>query len=409
MTDNIPQLRFPGFEDEWKEKKLYEVSEKIQDGTHFSPKLDGSNDYKYITSKNIKDGYIDTSDIDYISKDEHLKIFSRCAVEYGDILLTKDGANTGNVCINNLREDFSLLSSVAFIRANKKDAVNTFIFQLLASPSGKREVQRSIAGQAITRITLNKLNNFYFSYPSLPEQTKIADFLTSVDKRISLLQKKKESLELYKKGIMQKIFSQQLRFKDENGNDFPDWKEKKLGDIASIQKGKGISKSDIDEEGLIECIRYGELYTSYKEIISSVISKTNLSLSELFLSKNNDVIIPSSGETQLDIATASCVLKDGVALGGDLNIIRSNENGIFLSYYLNNAKKYDIARISQGISVIHLYASKLRDLKILLPSFAEQEKIASFLSIIDKSIEKVSSQVEQLQSWKKGLLQRMFV
>ena len=119
------------------------------------------------------------------------------------------------------------------------------------------------------------------------------------------------------------------------------WKCKNLGDIAQFSKGKGISKADITNDGEFECIRYGELYTHYKETIKQVVSRTNLSADELVFSEVNDVIIPASGETQLDIATASCILKEGVALGGDLNIIKrclnnfsNNETDIQISDHL---------------------------------------------------------------------------
>jgi len=197
----------------------------------------------------------------------------------------------------------------------------------------------------------------------------------------------------------------ELRFPGFEG----EWVEKKLGEVASFSKGKGISKADIAEDGATECIRYGELYTVYSEVISKIVSKTNIDVNELVLSEENDVIIPASGETQIDIATASCVERSGIALGGDLNIIKSQIDGLFLSYYLNNARKRNIARLAQGISVVHLYASQLAILKIDLPCLREQMKIANFLSSIDKSIENIANQIEQSQKWKKGLLQRMFV
>jgi type I restriction enzyme S subunit len=195
-----------------------------------------------------------------------------------------------------------------------------------------------------------------------------------------------------------------LRFKEF----FGEWEEKKLEDIAKFSKGKSISKSDIVEDGILECIRYGELYTHYKETINEIYSKTNLDKNDLVVSEYGDIIIPASGETQIDIATASCVLKDGVALSGDLNIIKTDEDGVFLSYYLNNAKKYDIARLSQGISVVHLYSSQLKLLKLNLPQKQEQEKIASFLSSIDKKIEQLSKKDELLESYKKGVMQKIF-
>lgn len=186
------------------------------------------------------------------------------------------------------------------------------------------------------------------------------------------------------------------------------WKEYKLGDIAQFYKGKGISKNDVTDNGTIPCIRYGELYTHYKEVIDEVTSYTDLSIDDLFMSKVNDIIIPSSGETKEDIATASCVLRNNVALGGDINVIRTSNNGVFLSYYLNNAKKHDIAKIAQGISIIHLYNEQLRNLSVEIPNLEEQQKIAECLSSIDSYISSINEKVEQLKAHKKSLMQKLF-
>ena len=196
----------------------------------------------------------------------------------------------------------------------------------------------------------------------------------------------------------------ELRFPDFSNN----WKEKALGEIATFSKGKNISKADIDPNGKLECIRYGELYTEYSEVINDIKSRTNLNSDELVLSEKNDVIIPASGETQIDIATASCVLKEGIALGGDLNIIKSPLNGVFLSYYLNSRKKKDIARLSQGISVVHLYSNQLKALKICIPKPKEQKKTASFLTSTDKRIALLKQKKEKLEQYKKGMMQKIF-
>lgn len=191
--------------------------------------------------------------------------------------------------------------------------------------------------------------------------------------------------------------------------EFPEkWKSVIFGDIATFTKGKNISKSDIVDDGQTECIRYGELYTDYNEIIEEIVSKTNLPKDELVLSKINDVIIPSSGETQLDIATASCVLKNGVALGGDLNIVRTKQDGLFISYYLNSVKKKDIASLAQGNSVVHLYNHQLKGLKLNLPNLKEQQKIASFLSSADKKITQLQQKKGLLEDYKRGVMQQIF-
>ena len=162
-----------------------------------------------------------------------------------------------------------------------------------------------------------------------------------------------------------------------------EWENTKLGKVAKFSKGKGISKSEISEYGINECIRYGELYTRYGEVIQDVFSKTNADINKSVVSEANDVIIPASGETQIDIATASCVMKSGVILGGDLNIIKTNKNGVFLSYYLNSKRKLDIANLAQGISVVHLYSSQLALLNLNFPTLPEQQKIATFLTAVD--------------------------
>lgn len=196
----------------------------------------------------------------------------------------------------------------------------------------------------------------------------------------------------------------ELRFPEFNEK----WDKDLFGNIATFSKGKGISKADIIEDGKIECIRYGELYTTYNEVIDEVKSKTNIAEGDLILSERNDVIIPASGETQIDIARASCVVRAGVALGGDLNIIKTKLNGIYLAYYLNNVKKKEIAVLAQGNSVVHLYSSQLKTLSINYPKPNEQEKIATFLTTIDKRISLLAQQKEQLESYKKGLMQKIF-
>ena len=197
-----------------------------------------------------------------------------------------------------------------------------------------------------------------------------------------------------------------LRFVEFKNSDH--WSLKELDQIATFLKGKGISKTDIDPNGITLCIRYGELYTTYNEVINQVFSKTNISKDNLILSKRNDVIIPASGETHADIAKASCVIIDDIALGGDLNIIRSKQNGSFISYYLNSPLKTEIAKIAQGNAVVHLYANQLKKLKIAIPTLTEQQKIVDCLSSLDELIQNESSTLEGYKQHKSGLLQQLF-
>ena len=192
-----------------------------------------------------------------------------------------------------------------------------------------------------------------------------------------------------------------LRFPEFEG----EWEEERLSDIADLSKGIGISKDQLSADGE-PCILYGELYTKYKsETIKEVISKTNIDNTKLVKSKANDVIIPCSGETAEEIATARCVLKDDVLLGGDLNIIRLHGyDGSFMSYQLNGNRKYDIAKVAQGVSVVHLYGEHLKNIKTINPGLNEQKKIANLLSLLDERISTQNKVIEDLKKLKCAII-----
>jgi type I restriction enzyme S subunit len=405
-TKKVPHLRFGEYNGEWKNVIISSISNKITDGTHDTPKSVNEGT-PYLTAIHVKDGFIDFDNCYYLTKNDHEQIYKRCNPERGDLLMVNIGAGTATTALVNVDYEFSL-KNVALIKPNNS-VVNSDFFSQVQRKNGLRLKHQLSSGGAQPFLSLKQIGKLKLNIPSLPEQQKIANFLSAADKKIQQLTRKKELLEVYKKGVMQQLFSRELRFKDENGKDFPEWEEKKFGEVAVFLKGKGISKSEIAVDGFIKCIRYGELYTLYKETIKLVHSRTNVPEKELVFSQKGDVIIPSSGETQLDIAKASCVLDEKIALGGDLNIIRSEISGIYLAYYLNGALKYDIARLSQGVSVVHLYSSQLKLLKLTLPSLKEQRKIAVFLSAIDTKMEAISQQITKTQSFKKGLLQQMFV
>ena len=171
-------------------------------------------------------------------------------------------------------------------------------------------------------------------------------------------------------------------------------------------KGNGISKEQLTDTGE-PCILYGELYTKYKsEVISDIFSKTDIDTRKLVKSKANDVIIPCSGETAVDIATARCVPYDNILLGGDLNIIRLYDcDGSFMSYQLNGKRKYDLAKVAQGVSVVHLYGDHLKGVKTYNPCLEEQKKIAKLLSLLDERIATQNKIIEDLKKLKSAIIE----
>lgn len=181
-----------------------------------------------------------------------------------------------------------------------------------------------------------------------------------------------------------------------------------MGKVCTFRKGYGISKENLSSDGT-PCILYGELYTTYKTAIAKNIkSKTSLDPTILFHSKKNDVIIPCSGETAEDIATSVCIPYDDILLGGDLTVIRSDLDGAFLSNQINSVRKYDIARIAQGKSIVHLQADELKKISIAYPTIDEQQKISGFIDKIDECIEVQNKIISDLKVLKKELCNKVF-
>lgn len=195
-----------------------------------------------------------------------------------------------------------------------------------------------------------------------------------------------------------------LRFPNYSG----EWQVSSMGKVCTFRKGYGISKENLSSDGT-PCVLYGELYTTYKTAIAKRIkSKTSLDPTTLFHSKKNDVIIPCSGETAEDIATSVCIPYDDILLGGDLTVIRGDLDGAFLSNQINSVRKYDIARIAQGKSIVHLQADELKKISIAYPTIEEQQKISGFIDKIDERIEVQNKIISDLKVLKKELCNKVF-
>ena len=404
-----PKLRFKEFDEDWSDSKLGQLIGISSASRVFKEQWQTSGVPFFRTSDVVSISKNKENEKAYISLELFEELSKKSGkIQKGDLLVTGGGTIGIPYLVKN---DEPLYFKDADLLWMKSSGIidGSFLYNFFISPKF-REYLKSISHTGtISHFTIEQAKVTPFQYPSKEEQTKIATFLSAVDEKISQLSQKLHLLGQYKQGMMQKLFSQQIRFKADDGSEFGEWEETVLEKIGIFLKGKGISKADIVENGFTPCIRYGELYTHYGEVISKVISATNLEIENLILSKANDVLIPASGETQIDIATASCVLHDDVALSGDLNIFRTKENGVFLSYLIRSHLKMQIAQLAQGNSVVHLYSSQLKGVRLNLPCLEEQTKIANFLSAIDQKIEVVVQQIEQAKQWKKGLLQQMFV
>lgn len=207
----LKKTEFGKIPDEWKLALLKDVCEKITDGTHHSPVSYPTGDYMYITAKNIKEKGIVLDNISFVPKETHEVIYKRCDVKKNDVLYIKDGATTGVATINDLSEEFSLLSSVALLRVNKDILSPKFLMYCLNSPTIKQEMLGMMSGNAIKRLTLKKIQTGLVPLPSLEEQQKIVEILSSVDEQIESYEQEKEKYTELKKGLMQHLLTGKIR------------------------------------------------------------------------------------------------------------------------------------------------------------------------------------------------------
>lgn len=199
---------------DWGVKALGDVAVKVQDGTHFSPQST-TGPFRYITSKNVRFGYLDLTDCGWISEKEQEAIYARCDVRLGDVLLTKDGANTGNAAMNELHEPFSLLSSVAFIRCDGVNCLGRYVLHYILSPVGQRRVKELMSGLAIRRLTLEKIKAFTLPLPCIEEQRRIVDVVDAHDARIRAEEAELAKLRQVKRGLMDDLLTGKVRVASE--------------------------------------------------------------------------------------------------------------------------------------------------------------------------------------------------
>lgn len=386
---NIPTLRFPEFTGEWEEKKLGEIAEIIMGQ---SPAGDSYNTEGIGTP--LINGPAEFTD-KYPVKIKWTTEAKRCCQKH-DILFCVRGSTTGRMNISN--DNYCIGRGVAAIRENFNSKTSFIEFALIKNINTLLSLT---SGSTFQNIDSKTLNDFLLYHPIIKEQTKIASFLTAVDEKITQLKKKKTLLEQYKKGVMQQLFSQELRFKDDNNNDFPDWKEKQLGKIGTFFSG-GTPLTTRKEyyEGNIPFIRSGEISLDKTELY---ISELGLINSSAKMVEVGDLIYALYGATSGEVA----ISKIRGAINQAILCIRTNMINQFLCNYFKLKKEIILNTYLQG-GQGNLSADIIKSLIIPIPSLPEQQKIANFLSSIDEKISQCGAKIEKMETWKKGLLQQMF-
>lgn len=362
-----PKLRFPEFKDNWNKNKLDNFTKSISSGKSKTRESEG--EYFLYGSTGII-GYTDANDYK-----------GKC------ILVARVGANAGN--LYKVDGNYSVTDNTLMLYINE-DNFFDFTYYLLINAG----LNKLVFGSGQPLITGGQLKNLDLFVPKINEQTKIANFLTSVDEKLNLLKEKKSLLEEYKKGIMQKIFNQEIRFKDNNGNDFENWVEKSLGDIVEITKGNQLNKDDLNDYDIYPSISGGIEPSGYTDKYNRI---------------ENTIIISEGGN--------SCgyvnYIKTKFWCGGHCYSIEVLEKEKIDNEYLFQLLKFNqnelmALRVGSGLPNI-----QKKDLKNFLLKLSvnktEQIKIANFLSSIDLKLELVSNQIKETKEYKRGLLQQMFV
>jgi type I restriction enzyme S subunit len=402
----VPQLRFQEFDEEWKLKNLEEISKWASGGT--PPKdnpLFWDGDIPWISASSMRG--IVYSDSELKITNAGLKKGSKLARKGSLLILVRGSMLFNKIPIGIVSKDVSFNQDVKSIVVDSNYSTSEFILNWFTAFETKILNMVTGTGIGAGKLDLPDLKALKISLPTLPEQQKIASFLSAVDEKIQQLTRKVTLLEQYKKGVMQQLFSGKLRFKDENGKDYPDWEEKRLGNLT-FKVGK---KNKENIQYPIYSINNKEGFLPQSEQFDGLdsndrgydISLYKIVESETFAYNPARINVGSIGysyDLKKVIVSSLYVCFKTVDILEDLYLLA------YLDTY--NFKK-DILRFEEGGVRQYLFYENFSLIKIPLPSNKEQQKIANFLSGIDSKIEKVNQQLAQTQTFKKGLLQQMFV
>lgn len=333
--------------------------------------------------------------------------YRKARLKKGDLILTIVGAGTGHAQeIPEWLEGANITQTTARIAIESTIANSRFYLHYLNSDLGKKQTYRFMKGGAQPGLNIRDVEVFHVAFPPLPEQQKIATILSTWDKAINTFQKLIDKKQERKKGLMQLLLTGKKRFE---GFD-EEWKEVKLGEIGKFLKGKGVPKIEIVEEGM-PCLTYGELYKNHHNVIRKFTSFIPKELAGDSTELNyGDILFAGSGETLEEIGKSAAFVDSYPAYaGGDIIILRQSKcDPLYLGYLLNHDLiRRQLHKLGQGHSVVHIYSSGLSKVRAVLPTFEEQQKIASVLSAAGTEIEKLKIQFNKLQEQKKGLMQRL--
>lgn len=415
MSVPVPKLRFKNFS----QALINGPFEQYIKSSKYGPRFD-ANDYDL--NGNVKTIRGTDVALDATIKYEQVpianlpqKLIDEHQLHEGDILMITT-ADCGLSAVFE-KQEIPFIASAYAVRIVLKNSLDSlWVKYYLQTQHIVNEVNKYVRKGTLSNLPLSDISKFSFTVPALEEQTKIATFFSAVDEKISQLTQKHQLLSQYKQGMMRKLFSQQLRFKADDGSEFGEWEELALKQLGKSYNGlTGKTKVDFGQ---------GDAFVTYKQIFENrkinlnKVDRVKISPEE---SQNNvvkgDLFFTTSSETPDEVAYCSAILDDfdyPLYLNSFCFGFRPNNQQQFSSNYASLFFRSDefrskILHLAQGSTRYNISKTAFMDVEIKLPCLAEQTKIANFLSAIDQKIEVVAQQIEQAKQWKKGLLQQMFV
>jgi type I restriction enzyme, S subunit len=406
---SVPRLRFPGFVGEWEEKRLGELFPQVRNGFvgTATPFYD-DNGVAYLQGKNIKAGAIDPKGLVRVTNDFHHKQ-KKSQLKTGDLLMVQSG-HAGECAV--VTEDFEggNCHALVVMSPNKKVAPE-FIRDLFYAESGQRQIYKIKTGNTIEHVLTSDLKPLRLDVPTLPEQKRIAGFLGVVDAKIATLRARVLGLQTYKRGLMQALFSQSLRFTKPDGTAFPDWEEKRLGEVFAEIK---------DRVGDIELPTYsisaGRGFISQEERFGKDISGqqneryTALKVGDFSYNKGNSISYKFGciyeNTTGMTIAVPNVFISFRLR---NKKMSSAFFGKLFEDHHLDKGLRTLISSGARMNGLLNVNKESFFKLKIPVPHPDEQAKIAAALQAMDAKIAAVQLQVDRMQDFKKGLLQQMFV
>ena len=404
-----PTIRFEGYTDDWEQRKLSEISD-VRDGTHDSPSY-LSDGHPFVTSKNVKDGYINYDDVQYISDEDFEAINKRSKVDMNDILMGMIGT-IGNLALIRTEPDFAI-KNVALIKDTKQVSY-MYLYHYLQSSSAERQLLSGLDGGTQKFVSLKNIRELNIMVPSEAEQLKVGNFIESLDHLITLHHRKCEETKKLKKFMLQKMFPKKgEKVPDIRFDGFTDdWEQRKLGELGSLKNGMNFSK---------EAMGIGFPFVNLQNIFgNNVIDVTNLGKAMASDSQLKDYNL-LNGDV---LFVRSSVKLEGV---GEAALVPQNlENTTYSGFIIRFRDEYGLdnnfKRFLFGIESVrnqimaqatnsankNISQTVLENLCLKIPNKSEQEKIGLYFSDIDHLITLHQHKCEELQNIKKFMLQNMF-